>query len=156
MLAQSIATAIAGVFADAAAGVNAALLYKRSMKERRSERRSGRDRRAAGAGRVQLRVAGRRWTDGVPEIDARHADRRIDERYADKEFVARQIKSHREAIAVYQRNAEGPDGELRAFARDILPQLRDHLTMLESLKPERAREVSCNPVEDHSVEGHRS
>jgi putative membrane protein len=54
--------------------------------------------------------------------------------YSDDEFVAREIKSHREAIALYEDEASSSDAQLRAFAQQILPQLHQHLAMLESLK----------------------
>jgi putative membrane protein len=54
--------------------------------------------------------------------------------YSDHEFVVREIKSHREAIALYEDEASSSDAQLRAFAQQILPQLHQHLAMLESLK----------------------
>ena len=54
--------------------------------------------------------------------------------YSDHEFVAREINSHREAIALYEDEASSSDAQLRAFAQQILPQLHQHLAMLESLR----------------------
>jgi Domain of unknown function (DUF4142) len=145
MLAQLIATAFAGAFNNALAGANAALLCKRSMSPHSGLKRaaSGPHRRPV---RVQLRVAGASMAPG----DARRPDaRQLDARYADQEFIARQIRSHREAIALYQRNMKGPDAQLRVFARDILPQLQDHLTMLESLKSEGSRGQAARGSGEH-------
>ena len=57
------------------------------------------------------------------------------------EFIARRIKSHRNAIARYENaiaryeaEAGGCGAQQRATAQRILPQLRLHLAMLESLK----------------------
>jgi hypothetical protein len=138
MLAQLIASAIAGAFANAAAGANAALLCRRSIRMQPMAKGSMREQRAAGRSvRVQLRVAGASMapTESMARIDAIA----LDTRYADTEFVARQIKSHREAIALYQRNAHAPDAQLRFFAQEILPQLQEHLAMLESLKTDSSR-----------------
>ena len=57
--------------------------------------------------------------------------------YTEEELIAREIKSHREAIALYENKANGSDAQLRVFARQILPQLQQHLAMLESLKAEK-------------------
>jgi hypothetical protein len=130
MLAQFFATAIAGIFANAAAGANAALLYKRSISMHSTAKGSmseqSEPRRAKPSVRVQLRVVG---ASAAPSEALE-----LDTRYSDKEFLARQIKSHREAIVLYRRNANGPDAQLRVFAQEILPQLQEHLAMLESLK----------------------
>jgi predicted outer membrane protein len=54
----------------------------------------------------------------------------------DEELIAREIKTHREAIALYEDKANGSDAQLRAFARHILPHLQQHLALLESLQSE--------------------
>jgi hypothetical protein len=45
-----------------------------------------------------------------------------------------EIKSHLEAIALYERQSSGSDAQLRDFAQRILPQLRRHLALLLTLK----------------------
>jgi predicted outer membrane protein len=57
--------------------------------------------------------------------------------YSDEELIAREINTHREAIALYEDQASGPDAQMRVLARQILPQLQQHLAMLETLKSER-------------------
>jgi predicted outer membrane protein len=54
----------------------------------------------------------------------------------DEELIAREIETHREAIALYEDKANGADAQLRVFARHILPHLQQHLAMLESLQSE--------------------
>ena len=54
----------------------------------------------------------------------------------DEELIAREIETHREAIALYEDKANGSDAQLRVFARHILPHLQQHLAMLESLQSE--------------------
>jgi predicted outer membrane protein len=54
----------------------------------------------------------------------------------DEEVIAREIETHREAIALYEDKANGSDAQLRVFARHILPHLQQHLAMLESLQSE--------------------
>jgi hypothetical protein len=57
--------------------------------------------------------------------------------YSEEELIALQIKTHREAIALYEDKATGSDAQLRVFARQILPQLQQHLAMLETLSSEK-------------------
>ena len=57
----------------------------------------------------------------------------------DEELIAREIETHREAIALYEDKANGSDAQLRVFARHILPHLQQHLAMLESLQSENDR-----------------
>ncbi len=45
-----------------------------------------------------------------------------------------EIKSHVEAIALYESEAGSSDVQLRTFAQRILPQLRRHLDLLRSLE----------------------
>jgi uncharacterized protein (DUF305 family) len=125
MVGQLLTTAITNFFANAAAGVHAAVLMNRST-------RSDAGRRAQRPVSVQLIVARGASKRAVPN-DAKFFD---DARYSDKDFVARQIKSHREAIALYQDKANGGDAQLRVFAQHILPHLQQHLSKLESLLSE--------------------
>ena len=53
----------------------------------------------------------------------------------DREFIACVIKSHKDGIAMFEAEAnEGKNAEIRQFANDALPTLREHL--------KRAQEVS--------------
>jgi hypothetical protein len=54
--------------------------------------------------------------------------------YSDVLLIEHEIKSHLEAIALYEDEASSSDAQLRAFAQRILPQLQQHLTLLRSLK----------------------
>jgi hypothetical protein len=58
--------------------------------------------------------------------------------YSQDEIIAREIRTHREAIQLYQDKASGSDLQLRIVARRVLPQLRKHLAMWESLKSENS------------------
>lgn len=50
----------------------------------------------------------------------------------DDQFMADQIRMHREAISLYRAQASsGSDPDLRQFARDQLPHLEHHLEMLQ-------------------------
>jgi uncharacterized protein (DUF305 family) len=139
MVGQLITTSIAKFFSNAATGVNAALLINRSTR--------GQPKRSQGSARhterpisVQLFVARgvakpsqTGSQQGSAPIDAKFLN---DARYSDKDFVARQIESHREAIALYEDKANGSDAQLRVFAQHILPYLQQHLNKLESLLSE--------------------
>jgi hypothetical protein len=57
--------------------------------------------------------------------------------YSEEELLAREIKTHREAIVLYEHESRFADADLHTFARRILPQLRQHLSVLESLKSEK-------------------
>jgi hypothetical protein len=116
LLAQVLIRAIARSFASAAANSvgthsDAALLE-----------RGGAGRRSAG--RISL------MQGEVVQLDAIG--------YSEEELIAREIETHREAIALYEDKADGSDAQLSAFARQILPQLQQHLAMLEILKSEKS------------------
>jgi hypothetical protein len=68
------------------------------------------------------------WQGGAQQADAVG--------YSEQELIAREIKSHHEAIALYESEANSPDEQVRAFAQLILPQLQKHLAMLELLNTE--------------------
>jgi hypothetical protein len=136
MVGQLVSTAIANFFANAAAGVNASLLIHRSTKGEQLRRFSG--------ARAAQRPVSAPWvargdskteraSRSAAQIDPKFFD---DARYSDVDFVARQIKSHRESIALYEDKANGTDAQLRVFAQHILPHLQQHLTQLESLLSE--------------------
>jgi predicted outer membrane protein len=138
MLALSFTTAVASFFANAAAGINAALLLNRSAKTQPRESAAGGRQASKRPVKVQLWVA-----KGVPSRSSdvastmpRGAAQLRGPGSFDKDLLARQIKTHREAIALYEGKASGPDPQLRIFARDILPHLQQHLAMLESLQSE--------------------
>ena len=138
MLALSFSTAVARFFANAAAGINAALLLNRSARTQPRESAAGGRHAANRPIKVQLWVAKGvplQSSDGVSTMPRGAAQLRGQESF-DKEIIARQIKTHREAIALYEGKASGPDPQLRIFARDILPHLHQHLAMLESLQSE--------------------
>jgi hypothetical protein len=59
--------------------------------------------------------------------------------YSEEELIAQEIKTHREAIALYEDEARGSDARLSVFARQILPQLQQHLAVLETLKSDFVR-----------------
>jgi hypothetical protein len=52
----------------------------------------------------------------------------------DAELIDREIKSHVEAIALYEDEATSSDIQLSTFAQRILPQLHRHLDRLRSMK----------------------
>ncbi len=49
-------------------------------------------------------------------------------------LIEREIKSHLEAIALYEHESSSADAQLRDFAQLILPQLQRHLALLLTLK----------------------
>jgi predicted outer membrane protein len=55
-------------------------------------------------------------------------------RQSDAAHIEREINTHLEAIALYEREAASSDAQIRAFAQRILPQLQRHLAVLRSLK----------------------
>jgi predicted outer membrane protein len=56
--------------------------------------------------------------------------------YSHDRMIAREIRTHRQAIELFQGRASASDLQLRMLARRLLPQLRKHLAMWESLKSE--------------------
>jgi hypothetical protein len=54
--------------------------------------------------------------------------------FSSDEFIAREIKRYRDAVALCEDEANSSDAQQRAFARQSLPQLQQQLAMLESLK----------------------
>jgi len=59
--------------------------------------------------------------------------------YSEEELIAQEIKTHREALALYEDEAKGSNARLSLFARQILPQLQQHLALLETLKSDFVR-----------------
>ena len=56
----------------------------------------------------------------------------------DDQFMAEQIRMHREAISLYRAQiASGSDPDLRQFARDQLPHLEHHLEMLQGANTQK-------------------
>ena len=56
----------------------------------------------------------------------------------DDQFMADQIRMHREAISLYRAQiASGSDPDLRQFARDQLPHLEHHLEMLQGANTQK-------------------
>jgi putative membrane protein len=53
----------------------------------------------------------------------------------DRALLAHERQAHREAIALYSKQAEsGSNAELKKFAADQLPKLREHLEQVEKLQ----------------------
>jgi hypothetical protein len=138
MLAQILMSKIARFYARATGNSgsysDAAVLQRGGARPRRTEgpradrRRADRrsaDRRSAGQARQISLIQGE-----VVQLDAIG--------YSEEELIALQIKTHREAIALYEGKATGSDAQLRVFARQILPQLQQHLAMLETLNSEKS------------------
>jgi putative membrane protein len=70
------------------------------------------------------------WT--LPPADASAA---APSNYSDDAYVSSQIKAHQDAIALFtDEAASGSDPELRAFAQDTLPALRQHLKSMQALQ----------------------
>jgi hypothetical protein len=72
------------------------------------------------------------------------------------EFIARQIESHREAIALYEDEVGSSDARLRVTAQRILPQLHRHLAMLESLQFADGHHRDADDRHRDAPFGHRS
>jgi putative membrane protein len=52
----------------------------------------------------------------------------------DREFLAYVIKSHQEGIAIFESQVKsGKNAEMRAFAEEGLPKLREHLKLAQEL-----------------------
>lgn len=52
----------------------------------------------------------------------------------DREYIAYQVKSHEEAVALFQKQADGgASNELRTWAKKMLPTLQMHLKMAREL-----------------------
>lgn len=50
----------------------------------------------------------------------------------DREYMRMQVDDHKKAISLYEREARnGRNAELKSFAADTLPRLRDHLAMAQ-------------------------
>jgi hypothetical protein len=56
--------------------------------------------------------------------------------YSHDKVIAREIRTHRAAIKLYQGRASASDLRARILARRLLPQLRKHLATWESLQSE--------------------
>ena len=53
----------------------------------------------------------------------------------DREYIAGQVKAHQKSVRLYERQAkDGRDPELKAFASETLPNLREHLKMAQDLR----------------------
>ena len=51
----------------------------------------------------------------------------------DKAYIAAQVQDHRKAVALFEEAAQAQDRDVAAFAQKMLPTLRHHLQMAESL-----------------------
>jgi len=53
----------------------------------------------------------------------------------DREFVTQMVSDHHKAIELFTQQSErGQNAELKTFASEALPKLRDHLTRIEQLQ----------------------
>lgn len=53
----------------------------------------------------------------------------------DREYINGQVSSHRKTVRLFERQAkDGRDPELKAFASETLPNLREHLKMVQDLQ----------------------
>src|SRR6185312_9909376 len=52
----------------------------------------------------------------------------------DRAYLQQLVKDHEKAVALFQREADrGKNAELKQFANDTLPTLKDHLQMAKNL-----------------------
>lgn len=52
----------------------------------------------------------------------------------DRAYVASQLKDHQDAVALFEKQVkEGMDDDLKKWASEILPHLREHLKMVEDI-----------------------
>ncbi|MBA2351628.1 MAG: DUF4142 domain-containing protein [Burkholderiales bacterium] len=58
----------------------------------------------------------------------------------DKEYLDAQVKDHKKAIKVFEKQAEdGKDPALKQFAAETLPTLQEHLKMAQDLRKKMAK-----------------
>lgn len=58
----------------------------------------------------------------------------------DKEYLDAQVKDHKKAIKVFEKQAEdGRDPALKQFAAETLPTLQEHLKMAQDLRKKMAK-----------------
>jgi putative membrane protein len=96
----------------------------------------------ARANQQLLTLAGKKQI-GVPKtIDAKQQEEinrlsRLQGAEFDREFAKRMIKNHKEAIELFEKQSEnGKDPELKAFATQTLPKLKEHLRTARALAGE--------------------
>jgi putative membrane protein len=73
------------------------------------------------------------------QMDAKHKD--IEQRLTrlsgpqfDREYVMAQVKDHEDAVALFSSFSQnGQDRELRSFATQTLPKLKEHLSMIQEI-----------------------
>lgn len=67
----------------------------------------------------------------------------------DRALLAHERQAHREAIALYSKQAEsGSNTELKQFAADQLPKLREHLEHVEKLQRQSGASDGKSPGDD--------
>ena len=73
------------------------------------------------------------------DMDRKHQDmqRKLSELTGaafDREYIAHMVKAHEEAVALFSKFAEsGTDPDLKAFARETLPTLKEHLQKVKEI-----------------------
>jgi putative membrane protein len=90
--------------------------------------------------KLQALASRKGWT--LPSAASADADQPMagtsDSGSFDDQFLADQIRMHREAISLYRAQASGgSDPDLRQFARDQLPHLEHHLEMLQGTNTQK-------------------
>lgn len=57
----------------------------------------------------------------------------------DEAYIKNQINAHEEAIELFERASQSDNAEIRAFASEKLPKLREHLQMAKELHAQHER-----------------
>lgn len=57
----------------------------------------------------------------------------------DEAYIKNQINAHEETIELFERASQSDNADIRAFATDKLPKLREHLQMAEELRAQHER-----------------
>jgi putative membrane protein len=80
------------------------------------------------------RSAGVTLPTGLPPLQPLQLNRLSGPKFAPR-FLALQVTAHKQAIALYQREAKsGTNARVRAFAKKTLPVLRMHLQKAQTLR----------------------
>jgi putative membrane protein len=91
------------------------------------------------ANRELLALANRKRLKAASAMDAEH--RQMRDRLAkmsgaefDREYMAGQVKDHVDTVALFEKQArDGQDADLKKWATDTLPHLREHLRMAREI-----------------------
>lgn len=69
----------------------------------------------------------------------------------DKMYMSHMVKDHKKDVSEFEKQAtKGDDSNVKSFAQQNLPTLREHLQMAQSI----ASKVGAPMDEDHSMHGH--